>query len=702
MTLLGATSRGDHLRSLGPKPGTGPAGRKALVAVAIAALCLAACSGSGNSGDPTGTAPPPATAGDPGCTGSCATAATFLTAADVGTVIAQAVAEAQAQAAPATIAVVDRVGNVLGVFRMNGARTAVLISSQRGVSGGLDGVGGVENAVPGPPPRGLIPSELAAISKAVTGAYLSSEGNAFSTRTASQIVQEHFNPREFNAPSGPLFGVQFSQLVCSDLISLPAPALAAFGVAGTLTIGPKPSPLGLSADAGGLPLYKSGTVVGGIGAVADPIYGLDANIGDRDRDVDEMIATAGTFGFAAPLDRRGDRITVDGKTFRFSDVGFEDLSRNPAQASGFAAVNGAAGALFPVTFFYEGTALKVGTAFTTPASGIRADDAFYPGLDAFVLVDEVNQNRYAPTNGADGVDSLRASEVTEIVRQALAVANRARAQIRRPTDSQVRVTISVVDTLGNVLAVARTRDAPLFGTDVSLQKARTASFFSGAFAAAELSALPDAVYLNANGSPSATRVHFADYVATSRQFFAVPNLFGDGQYAFTPRAIGNISRPYYPDGIIGTVNGPLSKPFASWSPFTVGLQLDLVNNALGTIVVAYLTQNATPIVDVRTTGCTGLSRVKNGIQIFPGASPIYRGERLVGAIGISGDGIDQDDMVAFLGLANASRQLNNGIGHAPTSRRADQLSPQGARLRYVQCPQGPFINSTEQNVCEGL
>ena len=36
----------------------------------------------------------------------------------------------------------------------------------------------------------------AAIAKAVTGAYLSSEGNAFSTRTASQIVQEHFNPRE--------------------------------------------------------------------------------------------------------------------------------------------------------------------------------------------------------------------------------------------------------------------------------------------------------------------------------------------------------------------------------------------------------------------------------------------------------------------------------------------------------------------------
>ena len=57
---------------------------------------------------------------------------------------------------------------------------------------------------------------LAAIAKAVTGAYLSSEGNAFSSRTASQIVQEHFNPREDFQPAGPLFGVQFSQLACSD------------------------------------------------------------------------------------------------------------------------------------------------------------------------------------------------------------------------------------------------------------------------------------------------------------------------------------------------------------------------------------------------------------------------------------------------------------------------------------------------------
>ena len=111
---------------------------------------------------------------------------------------------------------------------------------------------------------GLLPAPVriddqAAIAKAVTGAYLSSEGNAFSTRTASQIVQENFNPGEQNQPSGPLFGVQFSQLACSDFTS-------AFNGIGPGP-GPQRSPLGLSADPGGFPLYKAGVPVGGVGVL---------------------------------------------------------------------------------------------------------------------------------------------------------------------------------------------------------------------------------------------------------------------------------------------------------------------------------------------------------------------------------------------------------------------------------------------------
>ena len=185
----------------------------------------------------------------------------FLNAGDVTRILQQAVVAARASGTPATIAVVDRVGNVLAVYQMTGAPKYITVSAGRPVApSGLAGLSFANAA------------GAAAIAKAITGAYLSSSGNAFTTRTASQIVQENFNPLSSGLEGGPLFGVQFSQLPCSDLAvryatnsPLPAPV--------SPTIGPKRSPLGLSADPGGLPLYKNGILVGGVGTMADRIYG---------------------------------------------------------------------------------------------------------------------------------------------------------------------------------------------------------------------------------------------------------------------------------------------------------------------------------------------------------------------------------------------------------------------------------------------
>ncbi|MCZ6482650.1 MAG: hypothetical protein O6757_05345, partial [Alphaproteobacteria bacterium] len=63
----------------------------------------------------------------------------FLAVADTEKIIAQAVGESLARGKLSTIAVVDRVGNVLGVFRMTGADTTITITSGRGVTSGLDG-----------------------------------------------------------------------------------------------------------------------------------------------------------------------------------------------------------------------------------------------------------------------------------------------------------------------------------------------------------------------------------------------------------------------------------------------------------------------------------------------------------------------------------------------------------------------------------
>lgn len=643
---------------------------QSLLAISLAASVLVGC-GGGSSTPTTGTAPAPTAAS---CTGSCATGNSKLTSSDVEQIIAQAALEAQARATPATIAVVDRVGNVLAVFKMRNSRDTVTISGGRGVVGGLEGLR-------------VIPAAAAAIAKAVTGAYLSSEGNAFSTRTASQIVQQHFNVGEGNQPSGPLFGVQFSQLPCSDLSAR---------FTGAIDFGPKRSPLGLSADPGGFPLYKDGVPVGGIGVAADDTYGLDLNIQDIDANLDELIAVAGTFNYGAPNDRRGDRITVDGKTFRYSDVGFNDLQSQPSGAR-FSAVAPALGAVVAVTG-YASASVREGSAFGQAQSGIRADTLDYPGLDAFVLVDANNVERFRPRAGSDGAGALSALEAREVVRQALAVANRARAQIRQPLGSQARVTVSVIDSFGVPLAIARTRDAPVFGTDVSLQKARSAGFFSNRSAATELTAAPNASYPSADASAVIRSVAVGSYVTQTRAVLASPSALGDGAFAYSNRAIANLARPFLPDGIIGAPPGPLSKPFAEWSPFTVGVQLDLVLNRLAGHVL--FVAGAAP-ADVPQ-NCTTLNRVANGIQIFPGAVPIYRGSQLVGAIGVSGDGIDQDDMVSFLGLHNASLLLNGAIGNAPREIRADQINVPGVgRLRYVQCPQAPFLGSNEQSVCEG-
>jgi uncharacterized protein GlcG (DUF336 family) len=607
---------------------------RAALAILVGAV-LAGCGGGG--GGSPGAAPIPA-------------AQDALGTGEVERIVAQAVAEAQARGLAAHVAVVDRSGNVLAVYSMPGAPDTVAVLSGLPRPGG-----GLETAEP------VVPAPLAAITKALTGAYLSSRGNAFSTRTAGQIVQEHFNPNEDQQPAGPLFGVQFSQLTCSDVTRKPAHG----------SVGPKRSPLGLAGDPGGLPLYKGDVLVGGVGIEADGGYGIDRDLQDVDEAPEERVAIAGAAGFAPPDDIRAERITADGRSLRFVDS--QSLASDPARApavtpSGYRAVPG----------YFDGTP-RAGTAFGSVASGVRAQPGAADGR--WIVADSSGVNRFAPRGSADGL--LAQAEVEAILQEALAVARRARAQIRRPLGSPAEVTIAVVGTDGDILALARTADGPVFGIDVAVQKARTAMFFSHPAAPAELAAAPPAAYLDG------TSGSIARYVERMQQFVGAAAL--GGTVAWSARAIGNVHRPFFPDGIDGTPEGPLSTPIAAWSPFNVGLQLDLANNAFIAGVTGSLAE-----------GCAAtIPKVRNGLQVFPGGVPIYRGATLAGGIGVSGDGVDQDDMIAFLGLHSASVRLGGAIGNAPAQRRSDRLEPQGTRLRYVQCPQAPFLDSTEQAPCAG-
>jgi len=604
----------------------------------------------------------------------------------VNIVLAYAGNEAKRRRANATIAVVDRVGNVLSVMRTSGQTTAVKIGGALTTSTGLDGLA----------LAGLATTDadaLAAIAKAVTGAYLSSSGNAFSTRTASQIVQKFFNPQETNQPGGPLFGVQFSQLPCSDL------SVRYASGSGTVssTLGPKRSPLGLSADPGGFPLYKSGVVVGGIGVIADSTYSLDANILDVDSALDELIALAGTFKYQAPTSIMASAISVNGRYLRFSDVGYKSVvrpRRTPAIPSGVT---------YPAVAGYTagGSSPLAGQTYGLAASGYTSNSSTFGTEVAILTSDSSGTNRYpptdstSPTTGSNG--GLTAAEVTRIITEAVKVAKSARAQIRKPVGSFAEVTVSVVDLNGNILGIARTVDAPVFGTDVSLQKARGALLFSRSDAA---------TILNTVQTSQAVPSLFAEtstYVTRFRSFVGSDAL--SNGMAYSARAIGNLARPFYPDGSPNGGTGPLSATsLAKWSPFADGLQLDLVANDLVTHLST--ASRGTEGAKCGSTLATTTSVAANGIQIFAGGEPIYRTvsgvSTLIGAIGISGDGIDQDDMIGFLGLANASTALGTGFGHAPASNRADTLSPGGIRLRYVNCPFQPFLSSSTQDACTGL
>jgi Haem-degrading len=65
---------------------------------------------------------------------------------------------------------------------------------------------------------------------------------------------------------------------------------------------------------------------------------------------------------------------------------------------------------------------------------------------------------------------------------------------------------------------------------------------------------------------------------------------------------------------------------------------------------------------------------------FPGALPLYKNGVLVGGLGVSGDGVDQDDFVTSAGAAGFD---------APSNIHADQIIDEDVRLPYLKFPQNP-------------
>jgi uncharacterized protein (TIGR03437 family) len=570
-----------------------------------------------------------------------------LSAADVQLIIAQGVAKAQQLGFLATFAITDQEGNVLAVFKMTGARSDVLIGATNLMNGQStvirDGDGDSLEGVrlPLAPGLGLFSdgAALAAISKAGTASFFSTQGSAISTRTASFIVQANIPPGITSQPGGDLFGVQFSSLPCSDVRNPRDRNLPNL-------------PLGLSADPGGVAIYKNGFAVGGIGVEGDGFYALDAVVTDDFFDVnnpEENIAVAALRGFRVPPFLGIDKIRLDG-------MGVPYVLTPPSQADGppaapFPSLPGSLIApLDPVTNtpVVLGQQISGFTPLTLGGIPGRVAPGYFPFMDS-------------------QVSNLKAGDVNQIITQAAQGAYRGIAAIRVPNGSPIEVNICVVDTSGKVLGLFSTQDAPNFGFDVSCQKARNSLFFSRGDAAAQLQAAEANVTSIVPGSS------VAKYIGLATQFGFPIN----GPIAITSRGMGFLARPFFPDGIPNTPNGPFSKPIANFSPFNTGLQLALVKPALVRLLTGGMPPsgdrfNCSPIPNDVTVGA--------GLMIFAGGIPLFKNGMLGGAIGISGDGISEDEFVG----ANGSFGFD-----APPAIRSDQVLIKGVRLPYFVFPRRP-------------
>jgi uncharacterized protein GlcG (DUF336 family) len=217
---------------------------------------------------------------------------------------------------------------------------------------------------------------------------------------------------------------------------------------------------------------------------------------------------------------------------------------------------------------------------------------------------------------AGPVGGLTASEVLQILENAEVTANLTRAAIRLPLGSRTRMAIAVADLDGTILGLRRMADATVFSVDVAASKARNMVYFN-----------------------SSTR--------TMGDLNDVP--MGT---AVTNRTISFGAQPLFPPGIDGSAAGPF---------------LNL-----------YLQDTANPCTQGFQPGPANVN--KSGIVFFPGSAGLYRGGVLVGGLGVSGDGVEQDDYVTAAGAAGFE---------APVAMRADQISISGVRLPYFKFPRNP-------------
>jgi len=552
-----------------------------------------------------------------------------LTAADVTRVINQAVTRAVRISPNSVIAVTDREGYVLGVWVVRGGAAT--------------------------------PGEIAtAVSKAGTAAYLSSNQNAFTSRTAGFIIQQHFPPGVSNTATGPLVGVGLSNLFVSDVNHfkktdfVPCPPATPPAIQSPGTLGSPIAFTSLDGSPGGVPLYKNGVLVGGVGVTGDgtpqpsipfvpkaplavlppcivvPLVGIarDENpfILISGYDIDEDVALAGQSGFVPSSSITADNVFIGGIRLPYVAT---STSSSSSSKKRMRRTKRRTRRIRRATIVLQGNEDPsyplVGAPLPFPYP-----IATFGGVTGEIRQAITSDPIAVPINGQPRLNSAEVASIINFAAQRVKIT---RAGIRLPIGTQMQVFITVVNNpdmdnvAPTVLGTFRTGEATLFSWDVAVQKARTAVFYS--------------------------RHDFLEFGL---------------DIAMSTRCVGFLAQRFYPPGIDGNSPGPF---------FT---EQDKLSGFSGTEPNVAFTATADPSSPPLRNGIR--LDLPNGITIFPGGFPLYRNGVLIGAIGISGDGVDQDDIVGASGTHTFP---------APMAIRSDQFFFRGTRLPYAKFPRDPGL-----------
>jgi uncharacterized protein GlcG (DUF336 family) len=259
-----------------------------------------------------------------------------------------------------------------------------------------------------------------------------------------------------------------------------------------------------------------------------------------------------------------------------------------------------------------------------------------------------------------------AQEVEAIIKQAVAEASKVRAAIRLPRNQRTSMVVSVTDNAGNVLGLFRMPDSTIFSIEVAVSKARNVAYY----ASTDL-VLADRVDDNDDGVPDLP-------VGT----------------AFTNRTFRFLALPFFPEGQNGTRPGDfnicrgLETSIDCKTGENIGAALPA--SAFQTVMGFHAFNPGTNFRDP-----TDIA-LQSGIIFFPGSSPLYRAGTLLGGYGISGDGVDQDDVVTdagarLIGACAATVPKPAGVSpfQAPGPIRADQFHVRRVRLPYIKFLRNP-------------